>query len=85
MITAGFIGGLAMFFIGIAILALISSVIRILGPILIVVGIYYVIKTLMERSRQGSERPPQAPVQEEPVEFKDEAEILAEKYERTKY
>ena len=81
MMTAGFFGGLALMFVGIAILVLITSIIRLLGPILIVVGIYYLYKTLKARGAQ-----PQAPQEEaqeeaEPEVFKDAAEILAEKYE----
>ena len=79
MITTGFIGGLALLFIGIAILALITSIIRMLGPILIILGIYYVYKTIKTRNAQKPEEP--APKEAEPEEFKDAAEILAEKYE----
>ncbi len=79
MFTTGFIGGLAMLFIGIAIWTLITSIIRLLGPILIIAGIYYVIKTLKERNVQKPEE--NVSKQAEPEEFKDAAEILAEKYE----
>ena len=75
----GFMGGLALLFIGIAILALITSIIRLLGPILIIIGIYYVYKTIKARNAQKPEEP--APMETEPEEFKDAAEILAEKYE----
>ena len=75
----GFIGGLALFFIGIAILALISSLIRLIGPILIIVGLYYIYKTYKERNAQKPAE--DSTIEVEPEEFKDEAEILAEKYE----
>ena len=79
MFTAGFMGGLALLFIGIAILALITSIIRLLGPILIIIGIYYVYKTIKARKEQTPEA--DYSEKEEPEEFKDAAEILAEKYE----
>ena len=85
MITMGLFGGLALLFIGIAVLVLISSLIRILGPILIVVGIYYMFKTIKERKAQEAEGPVETwEIYEQEVEPempKDEAEILAEKYE----
>lgn len=79
MLTMGFLGGLALLFIGIAILALITSIIRMLGPILIILGIYYVYKTLKARKNQAPEA--DFTEKEEPEKFKDAAEILAEKYE----
>ncbi|MBR5730578.1 MAG: hypothetical protein IKX89_01365 [Firmicutes bacterium] len=82
MITTGIFGGLALLFIGIAVLVLISSLIRLAGPILIILGIYYVYKTIKARNAQEAE------AEEGPIEVhfeetkpKDEAEILAEKYE----
>ena len=88
MFTAGLFGGLAMFFVGIAILVLITSLIRLLGPILMIAGIYYFIKTIRNRNAQAQEAGSQEQAKEEPVIIdvdpewtKDEAEKLAEKYE----
>ena len=82
MITSGIFGGLALLFIGIAVLVLISSLIRLAGPILIIAGAYYLYKTYKARKEQGAE------AAEEPIVVhfeeskpKDAAEILAEKYE----
>ena len=83
MITMGL--GLMLFFIGIAVLVLITSLIRLLGPILIIVGLYYVYKTIKERlARDGEAAEKVWDIYEqysEPEEPKDEAERLAEKYE----
>ena len=80
MMTTGFIGGMALLVIGIIILTVITSIIRMLGPILMIIGIYYVFKTLKARNAQAAQEEP-APAAAEPEEFKDAAEILAEKYE----
>lgn len=83
MITMGV--GLMLFFVGIAVLVLITSLIRMFGPILIIVGLYYVYKNL--KARHAQEAAPAAETWDiyeqkaEPERPKDEAEILAEKYE----
>ena len=83
MITMGV--GLMLFFAGIAVLVLITSLIRMLGPVLIIAGCYYVYKTLKARNANATEKAKETwdiyEQKVEPERPRDEAEILAEKYE----
>ncbi len=80
MFTMGILSGLMMLFWGISILM--TGVFNMFGPILIAVGMMRILSRLKER--RARERRDDFEDDFETYHFKDEAEILAEKYEGKK-